>query len=140
MEIVIRKEMVTSIEDDELKEMFENDCKRGRIWFRLYLNSCRNVDELFSHLLVLDLLDYQARNICLEFGEYKNNGDEKLSDICGVKEGEGMSFMVTASSKEELEEKINFFVEGTLKMKEAVMEGLSQKIPEWANEGDFIII
>lgn len=138
MEIDIRREIVTCLEDGKLKELFERDCKQGRFWFRLYLNNCRNVDELFSHLLLLDLFEFQARNICLEFGEHRNNRGENLSDICGVKEGVEMSFMVSASSEEELEEKMNFFIEGARKLKEAVNEGLSQKTPEWAKKGIFI--
>ncbi len=131
MEIEIRREIITWFELSELREMLEKDCKQGRFWFRIYINNCRNVDKLFDHLSDLNLFEFQARKIFLEFGDQMNSRGEKLSEICGIKEGVQTSFMVSAASKEELEEKMNFFVEGAKKMKEAVNECLSQKIPEW---------
>ena len=140
MEFEVKSAMVTSIEDKELKAMLESDAKQGKFWFRLIVNGCSNVDELYLHLLEIGLLDFQARQVCAAFGEFANDNGETIADIFGVMEGETMSFMATGSSKVELEEKMEFFVEGVKRIKEAVTDCLLHQIPVWATEGKSVSI
>jgi len=135
MELNVRREMITSLDDEELKILYEDDLKQGKFWFRLYVNGCANVDELYLHLVDTGLLDFQARRICVEFGEYADDREITIAELFGVKEGEMMSFMLTAASEEELEEKAAFFVQGVKQMKEAVGFTLIQQIPDWAASG-----
>lgn len=134
MDFEVRREMITFLHDGQLRELLERDQKQGKFWFRLYINGCPNTDELNSCLLGIGLLDFQARQICIDFGDYTNDTEERIADLFGVKEGGIMSFMVAASTEEELEGKINFFMSGVKQMKEAVDHCLLHRIPEWVRE------
>ncbi|NVN93564.1 MAG: hypothetical protein HXX11_23610 [Desulfuromonadales bacterium] len=136
----MKREMVSSIDDKELKELHERDAKLGKFWFRLYVNDCANADELYLHLLGIGLLEFQARQACVNFCEYENSKGETIAEIFGMKEGETMSFIVTASSEEELKEKVVFFVEGINLMKKAVIDCLLHRIPEWVAVGKKLTI
>lgn len=140
MEFEVKSEMVTSIEDKELKAIFECNTKQGKFWFRLQINGCSNVDELYLHIMGVGLLDFQARQVCAAFGEYVDEKGETIAEIFGLKEGEVMSFMAMASSEDELDELVGFFVEGVKQMKEAVTDCLLRQIPEWVTEGKSVSI
>ncbi len=133
MEFEVKREMATSM-SRELFQFFEEDRRQGKFWFRLYVNDCGNVDDLYLFLLKSGLMDCQARQVCIDFGEQENSRGETIAEICGLKEEDIMSFAVSASTEDELEEKINFFVEGVKKMKEAVNSNLLHQVPEWAKE------
>ncbi len=133
MDFNVRREMATA-KSPELFQLFEEDRRQGKFWFRLYVNDCGNVDDLFLFLLKSGLMDFQARQVCIDFGERENSRGETIADICGLKEGDIMSFAVSASTEDELEEKVNFFVEGLKKMKEAVNTYLLHQVPEWVKE------
>jgi len=135
MEFDVRREMITSLDNEELRALYEDDLKQGKFWFRLYVNGCANADELYLHLVDIGLLDFQARRICVEFGEYADDRGITIAELFGVKEREVMSFMLIAASEEELEEKAAFFVQGVKQMKETVGFTLVQQIPDWAAGG-----
>ncbi len=131
MEFEVRRDMVTSMAG-EIGENFENDMGQGRFWFRLSVNGCNNVDQLYLHFLAIGLLDFQARKLCVTLGEWSNDNGELLAEVCGIAEDGVMSFMISASTEEELEEKTGFFIEAVAKMKEAVSDCLLHSIPSWA--------
>ena len=131
MEFDVRRDMATSMAG-ELGEILENDMSQGRFWFRLSISGCNNVDQLYLHLVAIGLLDYQARKLCIALGECCNDAGELLVDVCGIAEDGVMSFVVSASTEEELEEKTGFFIEAVAKMKEAVSACLLHRIPSWA--------
>jgi len=131
MEFEVKMAMVTSLDDGDLNEKLESNAKQGKFWFRLQINGCSNVDELYLHIIDFGVLDFQARQVCAAFGEYADEKGETIAEIFGIKEGEVMSFMVTASSEDELDEKVGFFVEGVKQVKEAVTYILLHQIPEW---------
>ena len=72
MEFEVRRDMATSMAG-ELSEILENDMSQGKFWFRLSINGCNNVDQLYLHLLAIGLLDYQARKLCVDLGECSND-------------------------------------------------------------------
>ena len=129
----MKREMATSM-TGELDEILENDMSQGKFWFRLSINGCNNVDQLYLHLLAIGLLDYQARKICVALGESINERGEQLAEVCGIPEGGIMSFVVSASTEEELEEKTGFFIDAVAKIKEAVSNCLLQGVPSWATK------
>ncbi len=131
MEFAVRRDMATSMAG-ELGEIVENDMSQGRFWFRLSINGCNNVDQLYLHLVAIGLLDFQARRLCVNLGECCNVEGELLAEVCGVAEDGVMSFVVSASSEGELEEKTGFFIEAVEKMKEAASGYLLHSIPSWA--------
>ena len=131
MEFAVRRDMATSMAG-ELGEIVENDMSQGRFWFRLSINGCNNVDQLFLHLVAIGLLDFQARRLCVNLGECSNDKGELLAEVCGVAEDGVMSFVVSASTEGELEEKTGFFIEAVEKMKEAASGYLLHSIPSWA--------
>ena len=131
MEFEVRRNMVTSMAG-ELGEIIENDMSQGRFWFRLSINGCNNVDQLYLHLVAIGLLDFQARTLCVNLGECGNDEGDLLADVCGVAEDGVMSFVVSASTEAELEEKTSLFVEAVAKLKEAATDCLLQSIPSWA--------
>jgi hypothetical protein len=131
MELEVRRDMVTSMAG-ALGEIVENDVSQGRFWFRLSVNGCNNVDQLYLHLVAIGLLDFQARKLCVDLGECSNEEGELLADICGIAEDGVMSFVVSAATEEELEEKTCFFIDAVAKMKEAVSDCLLHSIPSWA--------
>ena len=131
MEFEVRRYLATSIAG-EVGEIIENDMSQGRFWFRLSINGCNNVDQLYLHLVAIGLLDYQARKLCVALGEHSNDEGELLADICGIAEDGVMSFVVSAVAEKELEEKTNFFIEAVAKMKEAASDCLLHSIPSWA--------
>jgi hypothetical protein len=122
--------MVTSMAG-ELGEKVDNDMNQGRYWFRLSINGCNNVDQFYLHLVAIGLLDYQARKLCVSLGECCNDEGELLADICGIAEDGLMSFVISAGTEEELEEKTGFFIEAVAKIKEAASGYLLQGVPSW---------
>lgn len=139
MEFEVRRDMVTSM-TGELGETFENDMSQGKFWFRLSINGCNNVDQFYLHLLAIGLLDYQAKKLCVALGECSNDRGESVAEVCGIAEDGVMSFVVSASMEEELEEKTSFFIEAVAKMKEAASDCLLHRIPSWAiKEKDFLV-
>lgn len=137
MEFEVRRDMVTSMAG-EFGEMVENDMSQGRFWFRLSINGCNNVDQLYLHFLAVGLLDYQARKLCVALGECSDDKGDQLAEVCGVAENGVMSFVVSASTEEELEEKTDFFVQAVAKIKEAASSCLLRSVPSWATkEKDF---
>lgn len=140
MDFEVKREMVTSFDNVELAEMHESDASQGKFWFRLQINGCSNVDELYLHLLGIGLQDFRARQVCVAFGEYADEKGETIAEIFGIKEGEVMSFMVMASSVDELNEKVGFFIEGVKQLKETVFHCLLHQVPEWATEGKRITV
>lgn len=140
MDFEVKREMVTIIEGGELKAMLESDAKEGKFWFRFLVNGCSNVDDLYLYLVRIGLLDFHARQICVSFGEYENDNGETISEIFGIKEGEVMNFMAIASSKDELDEMVGYFVEGVKRMKEAVTDCLLHQVPKWVTEGNGVTI
>ena len=131
MEFEVKREIATSIAGEH-GEIVENDMSQGRFWFRLSINGCNNVDQLYLHLVAIGLLDYQAKKLCVALGECSNDNGEQLSEVCGVAEDGVMGFVVSASTEEELEEKTGFFIEAVEKMKEAASDCLLHSIPSWA--------
>ena len=131
MEFEVRRDMVTSMAG-ELGEKVDNDMSQGRYWFRLSINGCNNVDQFYLHLVAIGLLDYQARKLCVALGECCNDEGELLADICGIAEDGLMSFVISAGTEEELEEKTGFFIEAVAKIKEAASGYLLQGVPSWA--------
>jgi hypothetical protein len=139
VEFEVRRDLATSMVG-ELGEILENDMSQGRFWFRFSINGCDNVDQLYLHLLAIGLLDYQARKLCVALGECGNDKGEQLADVCGIAEDGVMSFVVSASTEEELEEKTGFFIEAVTKMKEAAANCLLHSVPIWAiKEKDFLV-
>lgn len=138
MEFEVRRDI--TIEAEGLNEIIENDMNQGRFWFKLYINRCNNVDQLYLHLLSIGLIHYQARKLCADLGESSNGRGEQLAEVCGIAEDGVMSFVVSASTEEELEEKTGFFIEAVAKMKEAAANCLLRSVPIWAiKEKDFLI-
>ncbi len=138
MEFEVRRDITIEVEGHT--EIIENEMNQGRFWFRLYINRCSNVDQLYLHLLSIGLLDYQARKLCVDLGESSNERGEQLAEVCGIAEGGVTSFVMSASTEEELEEKTGFFIETVTKMKEAAANCLLHSVPIWAiKEKDFLI-
>jgi len=88
----------------------------------------------------IGLLDFQARQVCANFGEYADEKGETIAELFGIKEGEVMSFMAMASSEDELDEKVGFFVEGVKQLKEAVCHCLLHQVPVWVTTREKITI
>ncbi len=133
MEFEVKRDMATSMAGD-LGEVLEIDMKQGRFWFRLSINGCNNVDQLYLHLMSIGVLDFQARKLCVALGECSNDKGERLADICGIAEDGVMSFVISAATEEELEEKTSFFIEAVAKIKEAASGYLLQGVPSWATK------
>ncbi|NVN93637.1 MAG: hypothetical protein HXX11_24010 [Desulfuromonadales bacterium] len=133
MEFAVRRVIVTSI-SGVLGESLDNDMKQGKFWFRLSINGCNNVDQLYLYLMSIGLLDYQARKLCAALGESSNEQGEYLAEVFGIEEDGVMSFIVSAATDDELEEKTGLFIEGVEKMKEAALIYLLQKVPSWATK------
>jgi len=131
----VRWEMVTSLDDVELRALHQKDLKQGKFWFRLHINDFYNIDDMYLYLLEVGLMDFQARQACIDFGEYANNNGETIAEAFGIKECEVMSFILIASSEKELEEKAKFFVEGVKQVKDKVTHILLHRFPEWVTIG-----
>jgi len=139
MEFEIKRDIVTSMVG-ELGEILENDMNLGKFWFRLSINGCIDIDQLYLHLLSIGLLDYQAKKLCVDLGECINDRGEQLAEVCGIAEGGVMSFVVSASTESELEEKTTFFVQSVVKIKEAASNCLLQAVPSWTKKEKEILI
>lgn len=139
MDVTVIVEMATSIHV-AFDEILERDIKQGKFWFRIHINECRNVDELYLHLLDHGLVDFQARKACADLGEHTNNKGEKLADVFGFQEGQVMSFLLSASTEDEFEEKMCLFSEGVRNMKETVENYLLHQTPDWVQKGKSLII
>jgi hypothetical protein len=133
VEFEVRRDMATSMAGG-LGEILENDMSQGKFWFRLSINGCNNVDQLYLHLLAIGLLDYQARKLCVDLGETSNDRGERIAEVCGIAEDGVMSFVVSASMEEEMEEKTGFFIEAVGKIKEAASDCLLHGVPSWATK------